>query len=210
MDHLHTAYAGNHLQKDQLHPDPMKQFEAWYKTAEDAGVPLHNAMSVATATPNAAPSVRMLLLKGLDERGFIFYTNYQSRKANELTENPQVALLFYWNQLARQVRIEGVVTKLSVEESAEYFHSRPHGSQLAASASPQSQPIPDRTFLMTRYQALESAHKEQVVPLPAFWGGYLVIPKMIEFWQGGMYRLHDRFRYTLGENELWQIERLAP
>ena len=210
MDHLHTLHADDNLRRDSLDADPMKLFANWYKAAEDAGIPLPNTMTLATVTPDNVPAARMVLLKGLDERGFIFFTNLESDKAIDLAANPIAALAFYWNQLARQVRIEGVASKLATDEAEAYFHSRPRGSQIAATVSPQSRPIPNREYLTSRYEALNAETEGSAVPLPPFWGGYLIVPHMIEFWQSGLYRLHDRFRYVKTEDGVWKANRLAP
>jgi pyridoxamine-phosphate oxidase len=211
MDHLHTKYANNSLEREILQADPMVQFELWLKEAENAGISLPNAMTLATATPNGKPSARMVLLKGLDERGFVFYTNFESRKGQELAQNPQAALVFYWDELARQVRIEGTVSKVSAAETDEYFHSRPLGSQIGATVSAQSTIIAGREALEAKHKQLEAKYEGGgVVPVPAFWGGFRVVPHTIEFWQSGMYRLHDRFRYTRMEESDWAIERLSP
>jgi pyridoxamine 5'-phosphate oxidase len=169
-----------------------------------------NAMTLATADKNGRPSARVVLLKGLDERGFMFYTNYDSRKSQELTENPQAALVFYWSDLERQVCIAGEVSKLPALESDAYFKSRPRGSQIAAWVSHQSDVIPDRAALETKCRQLEAQYAGQAVPRPPNWGGYVLTPNRIEFWQGRPDRLHDRFRYTRQVDGGWQIERLSP
>jgi pyridoxamine 5'-phosphate oxidase len=167
-------------------------------------------MSLATATSDGMPSARFVLLKGVDARGFRFFTNHQSRKGEELLANPRAALAFFWAKLERQVRVEGHVERLSVEESAAYFHSRPKGSQISSSLSPQSRPLPDRESLEQQVEAAFQNFAEGDVPFPAdSWGGYVVIPERIEFWQGRKSRLHDRFRYQL-EKDQWTVERLAP
>src|SRR4051812_31517986 len=167
-------------------------------------------MTLATVGAQGRPSARVVLLRKLDERGFCFFTNYESRKGQELAANPWAALLFWWGRLERQVRIEGEVERLSEAESDAYYHSRPLGSQLGAWASPQSQVIANRDFLEERLAGLESEYADHAPPRPPFWGGYRLVPTVFEFWQGGPHRLHDRLRYQLQTDGSWQIERLAP
>jgi pyridoxamine 5'-phosphate oxidase len=167
-------------------------------------------MTVASATRDGAPSARMTLLKGVDARGFVFYTNYESRKGQELIANPRAALVFFWVLLERQVRIEGRVARTSAEESDVYFHSRPFGSQIGAAASPQSQPVPNRATLEQRFAELEAQYTGDEVPRPGHWGGFRIIPETIEFWQGRANRLHDRLSYARQPNGSWRVERLAP
>ena len=167
-------------------------------------------MTLATATPDGRPSARMVLLRGADERGFSFFTNYESRKARELEANPFAALVFFWHELERQVRIEGRVERVSAQQSDAYFHSRPKGARIGAWASPQSQVIAGREILDSRYLEFERRHPDETVPRPANWGGYRLVPDSIEFWQGRPNRLHDRLRYTLRPAGSWLIERLAP
>jgi len=169
-----------------------------------------NAMTLATADKSGRPSARVVLLKGVDERGFIFFTNYESRKARELDENPQAALAFYWADLERQVSVAGVVERLAREESEGYFRTRPRGSRIAAWASKQSEVLPDRGTLESKWQQLEKEYSGEEVPMPPFWGGYVLRPERIEFWQGRPSRMHDRFRYTRRPDKSWQIERLSP
>lgn len=192
-----------------LHPDPIKQFERWFVASLAANVPEPNAMTLATVGPHGVPSARIVLLKAYDERGFVFFTNYESRKGRELAENPNVALVLFWPTLERQVRVVGVASSTSREESEEYFHSRPRGSQLGAWASPQSQVLSTREELERRVDELALQYADGIVPLPPSWGGYRVAPHEIEFWQARPNRLHDRFRYRL-DHGLWVKERLSP
>ena len=198
------------LTKDSVDANPIRQFEKWYDEVLAAGVSEQDAisMTLATATKDARPSARVVLLKGFDDSGFVFYTNYLSRKAKELNETPQACLLFYWSSLWRQVRIEGVVKKVSEEESGRYFQSRPLGSKLGAWASNQSEVVNNRETLEGRFVELQKRFGENV-PRPAHWGGYRLKPNAIEFWQGRDNRLHDRLRYRL-QDGVWLIERLAP
>jgi pyridoxamine 5'-phosphate oxidase len=198
------------LCEEDLDPDPMRQFQSWFDQALLSEVPEVNAMALATATPEGRPSVRMVLLRGMDERGFTFFTNYESRKARELQANPFAAMVFFWHDLERQVRIEGQVERISADESDRYFEGRPAGSRLGAWASPQSAVIPGREILEARFGALESEYAEGSIPRPENWGGYRLIPDAIEFWQGRPNRLHDRLRYTRRQQGDWLIERLAP
>jgi len=188
--------------------DPLKQFDRWFHDALHADLPLPNAMTLATATPEGRPSARVVLLKGVDERGFVFYTNYTSRKGHELAANPHAALVFAWAALERQVRIEGPIEKVSAEESDAYYETRPLGSRLGAWASPQSMVLPNRLTLATKVGAIVLRYGKNP-PRPLHWGGYRVIPEAIEFWQGRRNRLHDRLLYTR-HAEGWKIERLAP
>ena len=196
------------LREADMVPDAIAQFRVWYAEAQAAQIPDADAMTLATATAEGAPSARMVLLRGLDERGFVFFTNIDSRKARELSANPRAALLFFWGRLHRQVRIEGRVETVSALESDAYFRGRPRGSQLSAWASPQSQVIPNRAFLEERVSQ-RTAQFPAEVPRPPFWGGFRVVPDTIEFWQGGENRLHDRLRYRRLDGG-WLRERLAP
>jgi pyridoxamine 5'-phosphate oxidase len=198
------------LNEDGVDKNPVKQFAAWYQDAIDAGEMLPEAMTVATSTRSGDPSARMVLLRGFDERGFGFFTNYESQKGRELAENPRAALVIYWPKLGRQVRISGTIEKQSPEESATYFHNRPRASQLSALASPQSQVLSGRAALEDAVAALAARYQDEGIPLPDKWGGYRVVPITIEFWLHRDNRLHDRLRYSRGPNGSWRIERLAP
>jgi pyridoxamine 5'-phosphate oxidase len=206
---LRKEYTRAGLDKADVDPDPIVQFHEWFETVIDADLHEPNAMILATASTDGKPSARTILLKGYDERGFVFYTNYEGRKANEIEANPICALLFYWGELERQVRIEGRVSRLSGEESDAYFAGRPRGSRLGAWASEQSRPVEDRSVLEERVRALEAEYEGREIPRPPFWGGYRVEPDTIEFWQGRENRLHDRLVYRR-EDGAWRIERLQP
>jgi len=197
------------LLPEHLHPDPVVQFRNWFREAEQAGAPQPEAMTLATADRQGRPSARIVLLRGVDERGFVFFTNYTSRKGEELRDNPAAALLFYWPEISRQVRIEGRVAPLDPAASDTYFAGRPRGSQLGAHASPQSRTIPDRALLERQYDEITRKFANREVPRPGHWGGYRLIPEEIEFWQQGEHRLHDRLRYRRREKG-WSVERLAP
>jgi pyridoxamine 5'-phosphate oxidase len=194
---------------EALSQDPLEQFEHWFAEAKRAGVEVPEAMTLATADAEGAPSARMVLLKGAGEDGFVFYTGYGSRKSEELEQNPRAALVFYWRPLGRQVRVEGSVERVSEAESAGYFATRPRGSQLAAWASHQSRPLESREELERRYAELEREYEDRDVPLPPHWGGYRLHPEAIEFWEHRENRLHDRIRYTRAR-EGWKVERLSP
>jgi pyridoxamine 5'-phosphate oxidase len=198
------------LEEADVAPNPIDQFGAWLQEAIDAGLTFPNAMALATASAERVPSARIVLLKGIDERGFVFFTNYESRKGRELAENPRAAALFHWQQLGRQVRVEGEVVALPSEESEAYFRTRPRGSRLAAWASRQSEVITSRRVLEKRFAELSLSYEEQDIPLPPFWGGYLLRPRVIELWQARRDRLHDRLRYRKDEEGSWMVERLAP
>ncbi len=198
------------LREEDVDPDPLRQFAAWYQDAARAGLREPGAMALATSTVDGVPSVRMVLLKGYDERGFVFYTNYNSRKGQELAANPRAALLFYWDPLGRQVRIEGHTQRSSAEESRAYARSRPRGSQLSALASPQSQVIGSRNELEQRVVRLAELYDDAELPVPDGWGGFLVSPDSFEFWQNREDRLHDRLLYTVEEGVGWRLQRLAP
>jgi pyridoxamine 5'-phosphate oxidase len=197
------------LRRADLDPDPLLQFRRWYDEADAAGVRAPQAMALATATSRGAPSLRMVLLKGADERGFAFYTGYASRKASELDANPRAALLFYWDPLGRQVRIEGSVERVAEQESDAYFATRPRGAQLAATASRQSSVLENREEIDRRVAELGRDYTAREVPRPEHWGGYRLVPDTYEFWQHRDDRLHDRLRYRRADGS-WTIERLSP
>ena len=198
------------LRRRDLDPDPIKQFSNWFTAAIEAGISDVNAMSLATAGRDARPTVRIVLLKGFDQDGFVFFTNYESEKGRQLEANPYAALAFYWIELDRQIRIGGKTERIFREESERYFHSRPLGSQLGAWASRQSEVLDARRVLEARMAEITERFVDKPIPLPPHWGGYRVIPDTIEFWQGRPNRLHDRFRYTRQGDGNWLIERLAP
>lgn len=198
------------LDEKYIDPNPLKQFQRWYDEAMTAHVSMYDAMALATSTKSGLPSVRMVLLKQVDERGFVFYTNYNSRKGNELRENPNASLLFYWKELGRQIRIEGTVTTVSSEESDAYFQSRPRESQISAIVSPQSESIASREELERKAIEVGLQYQNKPIPRPPHWGGYVLKPHRIEFWQNREARLHDRILYTLQKDESWKVMRLAP
>jgi pyridoxamine 5'-phosphate oxidase len=207
---LRREYSLEGLSEGDLDPSPFRQFERWFRQAMDAQVLETNAMTLATATRDGVPSARIVLLKGMDDDGFVFFTNYESRKGNELDENPRAALLFYWAEITRQVRVEGDVSRVSVEESAAYFATRSELSRLGAWASRQSSTIPDRAHLDSRLAELIEEHRESEIPLPPYWGGYRLVPRSFEFWHGRPNRLHDRLCYTREADGQWSIRRLSP
>ena len=207
---LRQNYSRAGLSEADLNADPIAQFGVWFQQALDADLLEPNAMTLATATSDGKPTARIVLLKGVDERGFVFYTNYESQKGQQLIANPYAALVFLWDKLERQVRIEGKVVKLSKEESTEYFHSRPKASQLGAIASDQSRVIPNREVLEQKLAELQTKYQDETVPKPEHWGGFRVIPDRLEFWQGRPSRLHDRLVYQIQGDSSWEIERLAP
>ena len=198
------------LDERLIDPDPVKQFQQWFDDAINAKLPLPEAMSLATVTSDGKPTSRMVLLKGVDLNGFVFYTNYRSTKAKELDANPNAALVFFWPQLERQVRVEGPVTRTSAAESREYFATRPRGSQIGAWASPQSEVIATRTELEKRKAEFEERYRDREVEWPEHWGGYRLKPDRIEFWKGRPDRLHDRILYAREADGTWSIKRLAP
>lgn len=209
---LREQYVQAELTVAHVADDPIEQFRRWFNDAVDAELDEPNAMTLATAAPDGSPSARIVLLKGLDQRGFMFYTNYESRKALELEQNPKAALVFGWIRLERQVRVEGTVERLSDDESTEYFEDRPRGSQLGAWASPQSQVVENREVLEQNLEEVKREYDEtESVPRPPHWGGFVVDPTQIEFWQGRPNRLHDRLRYRRDTpDDEWILERLAP
>lgn len=208
-DEYRSQWMSHGLTHDTLNPDPIKQFELWYTQAIDSGIPEPNAMSLATADTDGQPWIRTVLLKLYDEEGFVFFTNYESTKAQQIESNNRVALLFPWVALGRQLKISGTAVKIPAVESMKYFASRPRGSQIGAWASPQSQVISSRSLLDAKVDEIKRKFASGEVPLPAFWGGYRVTPFEIEFWQARDSRLHDRFVYT--KNDVgWSIERRAP
>ena len=206
---LRKEYTRAGLAESDVAPDPIEQFRRWFDEALEADLHEPNAFVLATATPDGKPSARVVLLKGLDGRGFVFYTNYEGRKGRELEENPRAALLFYWGELERQVRVEGTVSRVSGRESDAYYASRPRGSRLGAWVSQQSRVVEGREVLEARIADLEAEYEGREVPRPAFWGGYRVEPEAVEFWQGRENRLHDRIVYRR-EDGGWKIERLQP
>ncbi|GAP98296.1 pyridoxamine 5'-phosphate oxidase [Leptolyngbya sp. NIES-2104] len=206
---LRKDYTKETLNESEVDPNPFVQFRRWFDQAVNAELPEPNAMTVATASKDGIPAARIVLLKALDDRGFTFFTNYNSAKGKELEANPQAALVFLWTELERQVRIVGTVEKITSEESDGYFFSRPHNSRLGAWASNQSEVIPNRDVLEQNLAALKLEYENQEVPRPSHWGGFRVIPREIEFWQGRSSRLHDRLRYRF-QNGAWIIDRLSP
>jgi len=210
LENLRKEYISEKLSEKDVAKDPIKQFGFWLKEAMEAGVYEPNAMTLATTSIDRKPSARIVLLKGYEERGFMFYTNYLSAKGKEMAKNPVVALVFHWAELGRQVRIEGTVEKLTKEESERYFQTRPKKSQLGAIVSPQSQVIDGMEEIEKNWKEAEARYDGRTIPKPAFWGGYLVKPQVIEFWQGRQSRLHDRIVFKKADKKTWKIVRLAP
>ena len=210
LEDFRREYLAPGLHRKDLDASPFRQFEIWLKHAIDAGLRDPTAMAVATVDARGRPSQRLVLLKHCDDAGFVFYTNLESRKAREIAGNPQVALLFPWADMERQVRIEGTVERMGAAQALKYFLLRPRASQLAAWASAQSRPLSSRSLLEDEFARLKQKFGEGRIPLPSFWGGYRVVPDAFEFWQGRPNRLHDRFSYALADGGQWRIERLAP
>ena len=207
---LRKDYSSETLLETAIASHPIQQFDKWWQQAIDSQIDEANAMTLATASSDGMPSARIVLLKGFNQEGFVFFTNYKSYKGLQLEENPKACLVFFWKELERQVRIIGLVNKISEQDSDEYFHSRPPGSQVGAWTSPQSHVIPNRSWLDEQYQKISKELQEKNIERPPHWGGYIVKPVIMEFWQGRPSRLHDRIQYTLQENGAWKIERLAP
>ncbi|MER3470332.1 MAG: pyridoxamine 5'-phosphate oxidase [Chitinophagaceae bacterium] len=207
---LRKEYAIQTLLETDVAPHPIDQFEKWWQQALQSEIDEANAMTLCTASSDGMPSGRIVLIKDFSKEGFVFYTNYKSYKGLQLEENPKASLVFFWKELERQVRIVGIVKKVAAEESDAYFNSRPEGSRIGAWASPQSQVIENREWLDNRYQKLAKEMGGEQIQRPPYWGGYIVQPVIIEFWQGRPSRLHDRIQYTLEEGGTWKIERLAP
>lgn len=210
IENLRQDYTAASLSEKDVDVNPVSQFDKWFNEAINAKILEPNAMTLATATTDGRPSARIVLLKGFSDDGFKFYTNYLSRKGRELSKNPNAALLFFWGNMERQIRIEGVIEKLDKKYSEKYFHSRPKLSQIGAVVSPQSQEIESREILDIRMKELELKYTQSEIPKPAHWGGYILKPRLFEFWQGGSGRLHDRIVYKKTDNTNWKIVRLAP
>jgi pyridoxamine 5'-phosphate oxidase len=210
LESLRTEYTKGGLERDDLHENPIEQFKRWMQQTIDAKMPDPNAMTIATVDATGQPSQRIVLLKNLDEKGFVFYTNLRSRKAQDLKQNPKISLHFPWYFLERQVKVCGVAEQLSTAEVLTYFVTRPRDSQLGAWASQQSRPISSRALLLQQFESMKNKFSKGAIPLPDFWGGFRVRPQQIEFWQGGEARLHDRFEYNLQADNSWTVERLEP
>ncbi len=210
MEDISVVNKAAELDERNVDANPIRQFQLWFDEAVGRGLPLAEAMTLCTASIDGKPSARMVLLKGVSESGFVFYTNYRSRKARELDVNPFAALVFYWEPLERQVRVEGKVVRISAEESDKYFQTRPRESQLGAIASPQSDVIESREVLEQEFQELEEKYRDQMIERPAHWGGYRLVPERIEFWKGRPGRLHDRLLYEVQADGSWNRSRLAP
>ena len=206
---IRQGYEDKGLDKEDLNADPIIQFESWFEETKKAE-PIPTAMSLSTVNNNGEPALRTVLLKLFDKKGFVFFTNYKSRKADHITDNPNVAVLFNWVALERQVSITGVAEKIKTKESKKYFMSRPRGSQLGAWVSDQGSVLSSRKILELKLEEMKRKFSDGEIPLPDFWGGYRIIPKTFEFWQGRPNRLHDRFIYSKLSNEIWEIDRIAP
>jgi pyridoxamine 5'-phosphate oxidase len=207
---IRRDYSHKSLSEKEVNTNPIKQFGNWWNEAVNSKIDEVNAMTLATASIDALPSARIVLLKEFNEKGFVFFSNYESYKAQQLAENPKACLVFFWKELERQVRITGLIEKISAKQSDDYFQSRPEASRIGAWASPQSRVIEDRSWLDEKFNELVNKMEGTSIPRPPHWGGYIVKPVVIEFWQGRPSRLHDRLQYTLEENGEWKIERLAP
>jgi pyridoxamine 5'-phosphate oxidase len=210
LENLRREYTKGGLDRADLHENPIEQFDIWMKQTIAAQIPDANAMTIATVDATGQPSQRIVLLKQVDDRGFVFYTNLGSRKAQDLKQNPKISLHFPWHFLERQVKVCGVAEQLSSAEALKYFVTRPRDSQLGAWASQQSRPISSRALLMQQFESMKNKFAKGQIPLPDFWGGFRVKPHQVEFWQGGAHRLHDRFQYNLQKDNSWMIERLEP
>ncbi|MDQ8179728.1 pyridoxamine 5'-phosphate oxidase [Pelagicoccus sp. SDUM812005] len=207
---LREEYGHDSLSEDSVHPNPIEQFRIWFDHAVAQKIPEPNAMSLATVDESGQPWQRTVLLKAYDDRGFVFYTNYESRKGKQLAKNPKTCVLFPWIQLERQVIVTGTVERVSTSESLKYFASRPFGSRLGAWVSQQSSVVSSRSILLAKFEEMKNKFKDGEVPLPSFWGGYRIQPETIEFWLGGKSRIHDRIFYKKTDTGAWTIERLAP
>lgn len=207
---IRRDYSHKSLSEKDVDANAIRQFEKWWEEAVSSKIDEVNAMTLATASIDALPSARIVLLKEVNEKGFVFFTNYESYKAQQLAENPKACLVFFWKELERQVRITGLIEKITVKQSDDYFQSRPEASRIGAWASPQSRVIENRDWLDEKFNELVNKMEGTAIPRPPYWGGYIVKPVVIEFWQGRPSRLHDRIQYTLEENGKWKIERLAP
>jgi len=207
---IRRDYSHKSLSESEVDANAIKQFEKWWHEAVNSKIDEVNAMTLATASLDALPSARIVLLKEVNEKGFVFFTNYESYKAQQLAENPKACLVFFWKELERQVRVTGLIEKISGKQSDEYFQSRPESSRIGAWASPQSRVIEDREWLDEKFNELVNKMEGTAIPRPPHWGGYIVKPVVIEFWQGRPSCLHDRIQYSLDENGEWKIERLAP